>query len=543
MSDKQKIGVETIIRRVKQVSARSGVYRMISANGTVLYVGKAKNLKKRLTNYTHLDKLSVRIRQMVEQVADVITIETAGETEALILESDLIKQYRPYYNILLKDDKSFPYILITADETPRLQKYRGAKNIKGDYFGPFPSGLAVNKTITELQKVFGLRTCTDTYFNHRSRPCLLYQIGRCLGPCCGCISKEEYHHNVSQAKSFLRGERIQMQDDLIQKMQQLSAEMRYEEAAAIRDKIQFLNQIQSTDAQTGIGEADVIALYKQNNTACIQVFFYRSDKAGGNTFYMLPNVEELSESDILNTFLLQFYDTLPPAKNILLSHETWPQIATILSQKHERSVNLFSPPYKSVRKKLVDQAVNNAQTTYNEQIASEKISLKTWEDLSDLLGKDKLGVVEIYDNSHIQGAYAVGAMVAATQKGFQKNLYRRFNIDGRIAKTNDDFGMMREVLHRRLTRGLTENNLPDAMIIDGGKGQLSAAMEIFKSLVITNVALMAVAKGEKRNAGKETLFLSTRPTEPIHLDERGQLQHLIQRLRDEAHRFAIGSHR
>lgn len=543
MSNTQEIGVEVIIRRVRQVSARSGVYRMISANGTVLYVGKAKNLKKRLTNYTHLDKLSVRIRQMVEQVADVITIETAGETEALILESDLIKQYRPYYNILLKDDKSFPYILITADDTPRLQKYRGAKNIKGDYFGPFPSGLAVNKTITELQKVFGLRTCTDTYFKHRSRPCLLYQIGRCLGPCCDCVPKEEYLYNVSQAKSFLRGERIKMQDDLIQKMHRLSGEMRYEEAAAVRDKIQFLNQIQSTDAQTGIGEADIIALYRQNDTACIQIFFYRSDKASGNTFYMLRNVEDLSESDILGTFLLQFYDTLPPAKNILLSHETQPQIATVLSQKHERSVNLLSPPFKSIRKKLVEQALNNAQTTFDEQILSEKISLKTWEELANLLGKKNLGVVEIYDNSHIQGAYAVGAMVAATQKGFQKNLYRRFNIDGSIAKTNDDFGMMREVLHRRLTRGLIENNLPDAMIIDGGKGQLSSAMEIFTSLGITTVALMAVAKGEKRNAGKETLFLSTNPTEPIRLDEKGQLQHLIQRLRDEAHRFAIGSHR
>lgn len=543
MLNQTNIGVSVLQNRLQYVSERSGVYRMLDKNGTVLYVGKAKNLKKRLTNYTHLDRLSIRIRQMVEQVADVVTIETAGEVEALLLESDLIKKFRPYYNILLKDDKSFPFILITADMTPRLQKYRGAKNIKGDYFGPFPSGLAVNKTIAEIQKVFGLRTCPDTYFNHRTRPCLLYQIGRCSGPCCDCISHESYMKQVQQARAFLRGERIALQDDLIEQMHALSSQQRYEEAAVVRDKIQFLNQIQSSGTVTDIGEADIIAVYKQNDTACVQLFFYRAGQAGGNTFYILQHVADKTESDILSAFLLQFYDILPPAKQILTSHETQEEVAVALSQKHGKTIRISAPPFKETRKKLMVQALANAQTTYEQQLSAEKISHDTWMELSTLLGQNTLDKVEIYDNSHIQGAYAVGAMVAANESGFQKKWYRRFNIDGSIAKTNDDFGMMREVLKRRLTRGLKEKDLPSAMIIDGGKGQLSAAMDIFKELNIQNIALMAVAKGEKRNAGKETLFLSTCPSKAINLDEKGNLQHLIQRLRDEAHRFAIGTHR
>ncbi len=543
MSNIKKTGVHVLLDRLGHISERSGVYRMVDKNGTVMYVGKAKNLKKRLTNYTRLDGLSLRIRQMVEQIADVITIETAGETEALILESDFIKQFRPYYNILLKDDKSFPFILITAGETPRLQKYRGAKNIKGDYFGPFPSVLAVNKTIAEIQKVFGLRTCADTYFNNRTRPCLLYQIGRCSGPCCGCISHDAYLNKVRQARCFLKGERIALQDDLITQMQALSAEQKYEEAAIVRDKIQFLNQIQSTDITADIGETDIVAVFKQNDTACVQLFFYRGGKTIGNTFYMLPHVEDKTESEILSAFLLQFYDTLPPAKNILISHKIQKEIAAVLSQKHGKTIKISPPPFKEVRKKLMDQALSNAQTTYTQQIQSEKISHETWMELASLLGCNQLNKVEIYDNSHIQGASAVGAMVAANESGFQKKGYRRFNIDGSIAKTNDDFGMMKEVLQRRLTRGLKDNDLPDAMIIDGGKGQLSSVMEIFNRFNITTIALMGVAKGEKRNAGKETLFLSNNPTHPIHLDEKSNLQHLIQRLRDEAHRFAIGSHR
>ncbi|MGN1063209.1 MAG: excinuclease ABC subunit UvrC, partial [Alphaproteobacteria bacterium] len=398
MSNKKNVGVHVIIEKLKHISARSGVYRMISESGTVIYVGKAKNLKKRLTNYTHLDKLSLRIRQMVEQTADLIVIETAGETEALLLESDLIKQYRPYYNILLKDDKSFPFILITADEVPRLQKYRGAKNIRGAYFGPFPSGLAVNKTITEIQKVFGLRTCPDSYFAHRTRPCLLYQIGRCTGPCCACISPQEYAERVRQAHAFLKGERIQIQEDLILKMQELAAAERYEEAAVVRDKIQFLNQIQSVAPQGSIGETDVIALYTHGDTACIQVFFYRSEKASGNTFYLLPHIEDMTAGDILSHFLLQFYDVLPPAKNVLLSHAADAGIEAVLTQKHHKNIRLMTRPFKGIRKKMMEQALANAETTYHQQTAAEKTEHETWMELAHLLGRDTLDKVEIYDN-------------------------------------------------------------------------------------------------------------------------------------------------
>lgn len=543
MNKKIQTGVEVLKEKIKRVSSRPGVYRMISAGGNVLYVGKAKNLKKRLTNYTHLDKLSIRIRQMVEQVADLIVIETAGETEALILENDLIKQYRPYYNVLLKDDKSFPFILITSDYPPRLQKYRGHKNIKGDYYGPFASGLAVNKTITEIQKVFGLRTCPNTYYANRTRPCLLYQIGRCTGPCCDMISKEGYMERVAQTKAFLRGEKTKFQDILLIQMNELAAQMRYEEAAAVRDKIQFLNQIQSTDAQGSLGESDIIALYREGAKACIQIFFYRSDKASGNVFYMLENTDDESEAGFLSSFILQFYDTIPAPKHIYVSHKVEDGLAEALSQKAGRKIIVSSGPFKSIRKKLMEQALINAAQTFKQQESSEELKEQTWDELRQLLGLEHLEKVEVYDNSHIQGASAVGAMIAANMEGFQKKWYRRYNIDGTRAQTNDDFGMMKEVLTRRLTRGLNENDLPSAMIIDGGKGQLSSVMEIFNELGIKGIALMSVAKGEKRNAGKETLYLSTAPTTPINLDEKSNLQHLIQRLRDEAHRFAIGTHR
>lgn len=539
MNKSQQIGVTVLIQKLSHVSARAGVYRMLNKNGTVLYVGKAKNLKKRLTNYTHLDKLSIRIRQMVEQVADLIVIETAGETEALLLENDLIKQFRPYYNILLKDDKSFPSILITADETPRIQKYRGNRKTKGDYFGPFSSGLAVSNTLREIQKVFGLRTCSNSYFSNRTRPCLLYQIGRCAGPCCGCISHAEYLQRVKQVKAFLRGEKIPLQDELATQMSALATEQRYEEAALIRDKIQFLNQIQSTDAEISLGDTDIVALYSEGEKACIQLFFYRAGKAAGNTFYIVPNDEDMG--DLMSLFLMQFYDNLPPPKHIYTSILVTDGTQEALSERHQKTIKISAPPFKGMRKKLMDQALINAQTTYRSQINAAETDAATWTELQQLLGVEALEKVEIYDNSHIQGASAVGAMVAATKEGFQKKWYRRFNIDGTRAKTNDDFGMMREVLHRRLTRGLTQNDLPSAMLIDGGKGQLSSVQHIFDELGIHGISLMGVAKGEKRNAGKETLFFSN--GKEVHLDEKSALQHLIQRLRDEAHRFAIGSHR
>ncbi len=543
MSEKQLIGVALLTQKIKHVSHRAGVYRMIAADGTVLYVGKAKNLKNRLTNYTRPEQLSTRIRQMVMQTADLIVIETAGEAEALLLENDLIKQYKPYYNILLKDDKSYPYIVITHEQTPRLMKYRGAKTVKGSYFGPFSSGLAVKQTITELQKIFGLRTCNNAYFSNRSRPCLLYQIKRCTGPCCNCISPEEYQAQVASAKAFMKGEDETVQKQLQAQMAEHAANMEYEKAATLRDKILALNRIQGTDSQAAPKNTDVIAVYVSGNTACVQVFFYRTGRAEGNIVHMLPHIDPERIGEELSTFLMQFYDRLTPPGQIFISHEPEVGLAEALSKRHNRAVHIISGSFRGARKKLMDNALSNAKHSFERIISEQGIQETVWEELRQLLNIPVLEKVEVYDNSHIQGTAAVGAMIAATAKGFSKKDYRRFNIDGTKAKTNDDFGMMREVMYRRLTRGVVENNLPSAMLIDGGKGQLSSVQAIMDELNIHSIALLAVAKGEKRNAGMETLFLGTAPETPIHLDLKSDLIHLIQRLRDEAHRFAIGSHR
>ena len=515
---------------------------MLDEAGKVLYVGKAKNLKKRLSNYTHTDRLSVRIRQMVSEIAEVITVETPGEAEALILENNLIKQFRPYYNILLKDDKSYPYILITREDFPRLMKYRGARDKKGEYFGPFTSGLAVNQTIKELQKIFGLRTCNNTYFQNRTRPCLLNQIGRCSGPCLNLISKAAYLDQVRQAASFMRGEKITLQSDLTRQMQELSAREEYEQAALVRDKLMALNQIQNTDSEVPLLGTDIVALYRKGDSACIQVFFYRSGHAEGNVAHFLKHLSDTNEKDILMTFLMQFYDQVPPPKHIIISESVGDEVAKALSLMAGFSVSI-THSVRGGRNKLLKEVLLNAKQAYVQHVQEGAIEEKTWEELRKLLEIPSLEKIEVYDNSHIQGSFAVGAMVAATVKGFQKKLYRRFNIDGTKAKTNDDFGMMKEVLMRRLSRGISEKDLPSALLIDGGKGQLSSVMEILKEMKVENIAVLAIAKGEKRNAGLETFYLGSRPQTPIHLDLKGDLIHLLQRLRDEAHRFAIGTHR
>lgn len=540
----EKTGVERLIQKLKTVSGRPGVYRMIGDDNVVLYVGKAKNLKKRLTNYTHLDKLSTRIRQMVSQIRDVITIETAGEAEAFILENNLIKQYRPFYNILLKDDKSYPYILITHEETPRLMRYRGARTVKGDYFGPFASGLAVNQTIKELQKIFGLRTCTNSYFSNRSRPCLLYQIGRCTGPCTACITPEAYREQVRQAKAFMRGESVAIQADLTRQMQVCAAAEAYEQAALIRDKILALNRIQNTDSEAALFQTDIVAVYRRGDSACVQIFFFRAGHAEGNVVHFLEHLSDDDFAETMASFLMQFYDKVPPPKYILSSEPLDAFLADALTQKAGYPVQISTGLHlRGGRRKAMEQAVQNAQRAYEQHIQESGIRAEVWEQLRELLQIPVLEKVEVYDNSHIQGSFAVGAMIAATVDGFQKKWYRRYNIDGTRAQTNDDFGMMREVLLRRLSRGLVEKDLPSALLIDGGKGQLSSVMQILDELKIHNLAVLAIAKGEKRNAGLETFYLGTAPDQPIHLDLKGDLIHLLQRLRDEAHRFAIGTHR
>ncbi len=536
-------GIEFLKEKIKNVSQKAGVYRMLDETGKVLYVGKAKNLKKRLTNYTLLERLSYRIKQMVSETSDLIVIETAGETEAFLLENNLIKQYHPFYNILLKDDKSYPYIVITNETYPKLIKYRGRRKLKGTYFGPFSSSLAVNQTLTELQKIFGLRVCSDSYFKNRTRPCLLYQIKRCLGPCCQCVRDEVYQQSVQDAKSFMKGENQEIQERLKKEMEEFSLQMEYEKAALVRDKILALNHIQNTESEVVIKNTDLVALYVEGTQAGVQVFFYRGGRAEGNVFQLLADIDEEMPEESLASFLMQFYDNILPPKHILLSCTVPKGLAEALSQKAGFLIHVDEVPSRGAKYKLMENALKNAKHAFEREINEKEINAQTWEELRRLLEIEKLETVEIYDNSHIQGASAVGACVCASVRGFEKKNYRRFNIDGTMAKTNDDFGMMKEVMYRRLTRGLKENNLPSAMLIDGGKGQLSSVLAMMNELGIENIGVLAVAKGEERNKGKETLFLGTRPNEEIHLDLKSDLIHLIQRLRDEAHRFAIGSHR
>ena len=538
-----KKGLLVLKEKVKNISHKAGVYRMIGAGGKVLYVGKAKNLKNRLLNYTRPDALSYRIQQMVSEVEDLIVVETAGETEAFLLENDLIKEFKPFYNILLKDDKSYPYIVITNEEFPRLLKYRGSRKLKGTYFGPFASVYAVKQSMTELQKIFGLRTCNDAYFKNRTRPCLLYQIKRCMGPCCQCVSKDEYQLRVKEAKAFMRGEKTDIQDRLKLEMNRYSEEMEYEKAAAIRDKILALNQVQDTNAQVVLKNTDLVAFYPKENKAGVEIFFYRGGRAQGNVFHLLTDVDIENPFEDLASFLMQFYDKIMPPKYVLLSCPVPNGLAEALSIQAGFQVQVDEIPSKGPKYKLMQQALLNVQRSFEHSYNQKDIQEKTWDELRAFLGVEKLDTVEIYDNSHIQGASAVGAVVCASVRGFEKKGYRRFNIDGDMAKTNDDFGMMREVMYRRLTRGLKENNLPSAMLIDGGKGQLSSVMQIMNELGVENIAVLAVAKGEERNKGKETFFRGTNPQEAVYLDLKSDLIHLIQRLRDEAHRFAIGSHR
>ena len=535
----QKIGVDFLRQKIKQISARPGVYRMLDEAGKVLYVGKAKNLKHRLTNYTQLNRLSYRIRQMVSKVHDLITVETAGESEAFLLEAELIKQFRPYYNILLKDDKSYPYILLTKEKYPRLCKYRGNCKKDGTYFGPFDSGLAVNNTIKSLQKIFGIRSCANTYFNARRRPCLLYQIKRCSGPCCGCVSDEAYKEIAEQVRDFMTGKSDRLQSKLTEEMQQLSKAQEFEKAAFVRDKILALNHIQGTGTVQPQEPTDVVAVVTEGDYTCVQIFFHRPNLSG-NIYQIIKdfNMEDLA------ALLLQVYDKTMPPKVVCLSQKMEEQTVfeTALSQMAGKKVSIACPPFRLTRRQWMQEATQNAMQTLHQNMDKEAVAHENWQALKAFLDVKQLNKVEVYDNSHIQGSAAVGAMIVATEKGFQKNLYRRFNIERE--QKNDDFGMMREVLMRRLSRGLKENDLPDAIILDGGKGQMSQVLDVFHKLGVKGVRILAMAKGAgQHDKGLETLFLDTAPTTPIVPDHKSQFMFLLQRLRDEAHRFAIGSHR
>ena len=554
------IGHAAIENAVKLAPTSPGVYRMLNAANDVLYVGKAKNVKKRLSSYARANAPQpARILRMIAATASVEIVSTTTETEALLLEANLIKQLRPRFNVQLRDDKSFPYILITGDHwAPQILKHRGAQSRPGRYFGPFASAGAVNRTITALQRAFLIRSCTDGFFESRTRPCLLYQIRRCAGPCTGEIDFPGYTELVREATDFLSSRSDAVKQQLAGEMERASSELEFETAALYRDRLAALSAIQS---QQGINprtveEADVFAIHQEGGYSCVEVFFFRTGQNWGNRAYFPRAEKSFTPEEVLSSFLAQFYDDKPPPRLVLLSHaiEEADLLADALSVKAGRKVEV-SAPKRGEKKELVAHALINAREALGRKLADTATQGRLLEALATTLGLPHAPKrIEVYDNSHIQGTNAVGAMIVAGPEGFIKNQYRKFNIKSEGLTPGDDYAMMREVLQRRFKRLLAPSETdkakaeqdavpqwPDLVIIDGGRGQLNAAREIFAGLDLKQVALMAVAKGPDRDAGRETLFLPDR--EAIKLEPRDPVLYFIQRMRDEAHRFVIGSHR
>jgi excinuclease ABC subunit C len=557
------VGHAAIEHAVRHAPTAPGVYRMLNAANDVLYVGKAKNVRKRLASYARITAVQpARILRMIAATATVEIVSTSTETEALLLEANLIKQLRPRFNVQLRDDKSFPYILITGDHwAPQILKHRGAQSRPGRYFGPFASAGAVNRTITALQRAFLVRSCTDAFFESRTRPCLLYQIRRCSGPCTGEIDFPGYTELVREAKDFLSGRSHLVKQQLAGEMEKASADLAFETAALYRDRLAALSAIQS---QQGINprtveEADVFAIHQEGGYSCVEVFFFRTGQNWGNRAYFPRAEKSFTPEEVLASFVAQFYDDKPPPKLILLSHqiEECELLANALSIKAGFKVEV-STPRRGEKKELVAHALTNAREALGRKLADTATQGRLLQGLVTTLGLPHPPKrIEVYDNSHIQGTNAVGAMIVAGPDGFIKNQYRKFNIKSEGLTPGDDYAMMREVLQRRFKRLLTsaaegdvakpkadDNSFPqwpDLVIIDGGRGQLNAVREIFESLGLTQVSLLAVAKGPDRDAGRETLFMPDR--EPLKLEPRDPVLYFIQRLRDEAHRFVIGSHR
>lgn len=558
-------GFGVIEAQLKTLPGTPGVYRMIDGKGDVLYVGKARNVKKRVTSYASPAKLSNRIQRMVSETASLEVISTHTEVEALLLESNLIKKLRPRYNVILRDDKSFPYILITGDHAwPRVTKYRGARSAKGDYFGPFASAGAVNRTLNWLERAFLLRSCADTVFATRTRPCLLHQIKRCSAPCVGRIAADDYAGLVEQASEFLRGRSQEVQRDLATRMQTASDALDFEAAAGFRDRIRALTQIQAHQGinVSGLADADIIAAHAEGDQVSIQVFFFRAGHNNGNRAYFPRHDRSLSVEEVLAAFIGQFYDNKIPPPLVLLSHAVPDQtlLADALSVAAGRKVELATAA-RGARRKVVDHALLNAREALARRLSESATQRKLLEGVADTFGLDGPPQrIEVYDNSHIMGTNAYGAMIVAGPDGLMKNAYRKFAIRTTMAKPGDgaeasapetapgdDYGMMREVLTRRFTRALKEDPerdrglWPDLVVIDGGLGQLGVARKVLADLGVDDVALVAIAKGPDRNAGRETFHLPDRP--PFTLEPRDPVLYFLQRLRDEAHRFAIGAHR
>ncbi len=557
------IGRAAIERAVKLAPTSPGVYRMLNAANDVLYVGKAKSVKKRLASYARPTGHPSRIARMIAATVAVEIVSTATETEALLLEANLIKQLRPRFNVLLRDDKSFPYILITGDHwAPQILKHRGAQSRTGRYYGPFASVGSVNRTITALQRAFLVRSCTDSFFESRTRPCLLYQIKRCSGPCTQEIDFPGYTELVREANEFLSGRSRLVKQELAIEMEKASGDLEFERAALYRDRLAALSAIQS---QQGINprtveEADVFAIHQEGGYSCVEVFFFRTGQNWGNRAYFPRADKSIAPEEVLGSFLTQFYDDKPPPKMILLSHKIEDEVllAEALGVKSGHKVEV-STPQRGEKKELVGHALTNAREALGRKLADTATQTRLLQGLATTLGLPRVPKrIEVYDNSHIQGTNAVGAMIVAGPDGFLKNQYRKFNIKSKDLTPGDDYGMMREVLERRFKRLLSETSVggtptplsnddesipqwPDLVIIDGGLGQLNAVRDIFTGLNLTDVSLIAVSKGPDRDAGRETLFMPDKPS--LKLEPRDPVLYFIQRMRDEAHRFVIGSHR
>jgi excinuclease ABC subunit C len=567
--DEGLTGAGVIQALVKRLPNAPGVYRMMNAAGDVLYVGKARSLKKRVTNYAQGRFHTNRIGRMVRETATMEFVVTRTEIEALLLEANLIKRLRPRFNVLMRDDKSFPYILLTSDHlSPGIYKHRGARSRQGDYFGPFASAGAVGRTINSLQRAFLLRSCTDSYYENRTRPCLLYQIKRCAAPCTGEISHGDYARLVGEAKDFLSGRSQKVKTDISAAMQEASDQLDFERAAIYRDRLAALSHVQShqgINPQT-VDEADVFAIHQEGGQACIQVFFFRTGQNWGNRAYFPKADPALEASEVLGSFLAQFYDDKPCPRAILLSHTVEEQelLAEALSAKTGRRVAV-SVPQRGEKKELTGNALQNAREALGRRLAETSTQARLLSGFAETFGLDKTPQrIEVYDNSHIMGTNAVGAMIVAGAEGFVKNQYRKFNIRSTEITPGDDFGMMREVMERRFSRLLKEHGTPedtveeeedegdaghsafpawpDVILIDGGQGQMSAVRAILADLGITDkVVAIGVAKGPDRDAGRERFFAEGRDS--FMLPVRDPVLYFVQRLRDEAHRFAIGSHR
>ena len=546
-------GVAAIRNVLKTLPARPGVYRMQDARGDVLYVGKARALKNRVTNYTQVDRLPKRLQRMVAQTRSMTIVTTNNEAEALLLEAQLIKRFRPAYNVLLRDDKSFPFILLRADhDFPRVQKHRGARRAKGSYYGPFASAGSVNNTLNALQKLFLLRSCTDGFFKTRDRPCLLYQIKRCSAPCVDRISREDYAELVGDAKDFLGGKSTKVQTKLGAQMQAAADNMDFELAAVLRDRLKALTFIQGTQAinAEGVGDADVFALASKDGIMGIQAFFIRGGQNWGHRSFFPAHTSDVPEDEVMTQFLTQFYEEVPPARTVLLDREL-EEIALLreaLAERNGYKVAL-SVPQRGDRRRLMEQAKRNAVEALDRRLAESTTQAKLLREVADLFDlAEPPDRIEVYDNSHIQGTNALGAMVVAGPEGFRKGQYRKWNIKGNEAATDSDVGMMREVFRRRFARQLEEapdrdaGTWPDLVLIDGGKPQLNAARAVLEELGVEDICLVGVAKGAFHGREGREVFHLLNGQERM-LPQNSPVLFYLQRLRDEVHRFAIGAHR